>query len=399
MKNNVTLINSNQKNTNLKKEDALLKDTLYESEIKYNILAEMAQDYIFIVTAEGLVEYVNKFAASQIHKNPSELIGQSLSNIFHGELYQRQIKNIQQVILTQTPIEVETESFFSNHIVWLNTRLSPIFNEQNTVTSVLGISRDITHKKIIQESLISNKNELELLVKQRTFELEKINYKLKKEITDHHKTEELLKQQLNEKLVLLKEIHHRVKNNMQVIISLLNLQASTIKDKKMLGIYKESQNRIKSMALIHEKLYQSKDLTHIDFSEYIISLTNHLSLTYLNEDKNIDISSQSERVSLEIDSIISIGLIINELVSNSIKYAFTNKKNGKIKISLEKIKENELHLCISDNGKGIPAEINFRNSRTLGLQLVCSLTEQIGGDINLNNKNGTKFCIKFPYIK
>jgi len=184
---------------------------------------------------------------------------------------------------------------------------------------------------------------------------------------------------------------------MQVIISLLNLQASSIEDDKMQEIYRESQNRIKSMALIHEKLYQSKDLTHINFSEYVNSLANYLTQTYHTGKLQIEVVTKTQDIPLEFDTVISLGLIINELVSNSMKYAFDEQEKGKIEISLKKVKGNQLYFYICDNGKGIPKHIDFRNTKSLGLQLVCSLTEQIGGAINMTNHKGTSYRILFPY--
>jgi len=198
-----------------------------------------------------------------------------------------------------------------------------------------------------------------------------------------------------EKEILIKEIHHRVKNNMQVIISLLNLQAATIDDTKIHELYRESQNRIKSMALIHEKLYQSKDLSHIDFSEYVNSLTSFLSHSYLSGGRTVEISTKTQKTPLEYDTVISLGLIINELVSNSMKYAFNGQRHGKIEISLKKEKNNLLNLRVSDNGIGFPEQIDFRDTKSLGLQLVCSLSEQIGGNISMCNKKGTQFYIQF----
>jgi two-component sensor histidine kinase len=262
-----------------------------------------------------------------------------------------------------------------------------------------AIMRNITERKRAENMLLEYQEELESLVKRRTHQLEKAISDLKKENSERLHTEELLKFQLKEKVILLKEIHHRVKNNMQVIISLLNLQAANIDDHKMLELYQESQNRIKSMALIHEKLYQSKDLTHIDFSEYVNSLTNYLAHGFLTEDHKIEIKTKSQNIPLEYDIVIALGLIINELVSNSMKYAFKGCKKGKVEISLRKIRGNFLQLCVADNGKGIPKQINFRNTKSLGLQLVCSLTEQIGGSISMTNTAGTKFCIQFPYTK
>lgn len=262
--------------------------------------------------------------------------------------------------------------------------------------SYQAIMRNVTERKRAEGILLKYQNELEHLVRQRTRELETAYTRLKKENAEKLKTEKQITLQLKEKEILLKEIHHRVKNNMQVIISLLNLQAANIGDDSMLELYKESQNRIKSMALIHEKLYQSKDLTHIDFPEYVGSLAGYLAQTYLTQSCSVEIATKAPNIPLEYDLVITLGLIVNELVSNSLKYAFEGMDYGRIEISLKKIPGRHLRLCVADNGKGFPDEINFRNVKSLGLQLVCSLTEQIGGSISMNNHVGTKFCILFP---
>ncbi|MFQ6041306.1 MAG: histidine kinase dimerization/phosphoacceptor domain -containing protein [Candidatus Poribacteria bacterium] len=208
-------------------------------------------------------------------------------------------------------------------------------------------------------------------------------------------TEEQIKTSLQEKEVLLKEIHHRVKNNMQVIVSLLNLQRRYIKDEKYGEMFRESQNRIRSMALIHEKLYQSENLTNIDFAEYIRSLASTLFQTYEAYGK-IALKMNIEDISLSIDSAIPCGLILNELVSNSLKYAFPEGKEGEIKIILRSADENEIELIVSDNGVGIPEDVDIKNTESLGLQLVATLTEnQLDGEMQLNRTEGTEFRIKF----
>jgi two-component sensor histidine kinase len=205
---------------------------------------------------------------------------------------------------------------------------------------------------------------------------------------------------LKEKEVLLREIHHRVKNNMQVVSSLLKLQSSYIKDKQYVEMFKESQNRIKSMALIHEKLYQVKDLARIDFNDYIRNLANGLFRSYRVGNGRISLKVDAEGVSLGVDTAIPCGLIINELVSNSLKYAFTDGREGKIEIILRAIDETEMELIVSDNGVGISEDLDFKNTKSLGLQLVATLVEdQLHGRIELNRAAGTEFRIKFKEIK
>ncbi len=209
------------------------------------------------------------------------------------------------------------------------------------------------------------------------------------------RAEEQLKASLQEKEVLLKEIHHRVKNNLQIISSLLNLQSEYIQEKQYLELFKISQNRIKSMALIHEKLYQSKDLARIEFSEYIRDLVASLFCSYEIKSNAIALKIDADEVFLGIDVAIPCGLILNELVLNSLKHAFSNCDSGEIHIQLYSNKENDFIFIISDNGIGFPQKIDFRNTESLGLQLVNTLTNQLGGTIELNGKDGTEFKITF----
>lgn len=239
--------------------------------------------------------------------------------------------------------------------------LSPIFNEDGSVSEVSGMAHDITEKMIAEKEL---------------------------------------KNSLKEKEILLKEVHHRVKNNLQVISSILNLQSSYIHDEKILTILKESQNRIKSMAFIHESLYQTNDFSQINFSEYVVNLSKNLVHSYLVNNELIELKLDINKVSLNLDLSIPCGLIINELVSNALKYAFPeNRKNeGYILISLKTDKEN-IYLSIADNGVGLPKNLDFRNTESLGLQLVTTLVEQINGTITQENTTGTTYNIIFKHTQ
>ena len=215
-------------------------------------------------------------------------------------------------------------------------------------------------------------------------------------ITERKKAEEQIKVSLKEKEILLREIHHRVKNNMQVITSLLRLQSDTIKDQQYADMFRESQERIRSMALIHEKLYQSKEFGNIDFDGYLRTLINDLFISYGASPDKISIKIKTNDLSLELDYAIPCGLITNELVSNSLKYAFPGDGKGEINIKLRSVAENEMELTVSDNGIGIPEEFDFRTTESLGLDLVKVLAEhQLGGRIEMNGTGGTRFSIRF----
>jgi PAS domain S-box-containing protein len=216
------------------------------------------------------------------------------------------------------------------------------------------------------------------------------------DITAHKRADEAMRAALKEKETLLKEIHHRVKNNLQIISSLLNLQSAYIKDPQALAIYRESQNRVRSMALIHGILYQSKNLAEIDFGEYIRSLTATLFRSYGVACDAVSLTADVQQVVLDMDSAIPCGLIINELVSNALKHAFPENRRGHVRIDLHARPDGWLTLRVADDGVGIPEGIDFRNTRSLGLQIVCTLTDQLGGTILLDRKRGTEFRIIFP---
>jgi two-component sensor histidine kinase len=202
--------------------------------------------------------------------------------------------------------------------------------------------------------------------------------------------------------VLLKEIHHRVKNNLQIISSLLYLQSRQIEDEPTLDMFIQGQNRVKSMALVHEKLYQSQDLTRIDFAEYIRSLTGYLFQSYDANTRGVHLNIAIDHIFLGVDTAIPCGLIINELVSNALKYAFPSPGEaerelppGEISIQLQVGADNRLTLTVKDNGIGFPPELDFQNTESLGLQLVNNLVNQLDGTIEFKRNNGTIFRVLF----
>ncbi len=220
------------------------------------------------------------------------------------------------------------------------------------------------------------------------------------DITERKQAEEQIRESLKEKEVLLREIHHRVKNNLQIVSSLIEHQSEYIKDKNVIDMLTESQNRILSMSLVHEKLYQSKDLSKIDFNEYINDMVAELIQSYEVNGSKITLNMNIENIPMSIDFAIPCGLIINELVTNSLKHAFPPGTQGEINIAFHSTDQNMLELVVSDNGIGIPKDLDFRKTESLGLHLITTLAEnQLHGKINLNRSKGTEFQIKFRGIK
>jgi PAS domain S-box-containing protein len=245
----------------------------------------------------------------------------------------------------------------SGEMVWVSSTLNPIFKEDKTLRNIVVIDTDITYRKMMEEQV---------------------------------------KESLNEKGLLLKEIHHRVKNNLQIIISLFNLQSSYVKDEEAFKALKEGQDRIKSMALIHERFYQSDGMSKIDFDEYIKRLSETLLQSSNLNPGQIKLQINSDKVSLDIDSAVPCGLIINELVSNSLKHAFNNNgTTGELFIGFNEDDDAKYRLTISDNGSGLPDDFSLESADSLGMQLVLALTDQLDGSVKIDRSKGTKFIIEF----
>jgi two-component sensor histidine kinase len=216
------------------------------------------------------------------------------------------------------------------------------------------------------------------------------------ELTQRRQAEAHLTASLREKEVLLKEVHHRVKNNMQIVSSLLELQSDVIDDATLLAQFRDSQDRIRSMALVHETLYQSQDLARLDLARYIHTLSAQLVRSYRVDPQRITVQIQVEPVILDVDQAIPCGLILNELLSNAFKYAFPQNRTGAVHIALHADTAQQAALVVRDNGIGFPDAIDFRHTESLGLQLVAMLTEQLQGTIALERADGTIFTLTFP---
>jgi PAS domain S-box-containing protein len=215
------------------------------------------------------------------------------------------------------------------------------------------------------------------------------------DITKRKEAEDQIRASLNEKEVLLKEIHHRVKNNLQIISSMLNLQAIQIMDDDLKAVFKESMGRVQSMAIVHEKMYHSKDLSKIGFAEYINDLTRELFSSYGVDPSQIISRVNIEDIKLGVDIAIPCGLIVNELISNSLKHAFPNGEKGEISIDLNRDPDDNFKLMVCDNGKGFPENVDFTEMESLGLRLVNTLVEQLKGTIEMERSEGTRFKIEF----
>jgi two-component sensor histidine kinase len=198
------------------------------------------------------------------------------------------------------------------------------------------------------------------------------------DITEHKQAEEQLQASLHEKEVLLKEIHHRVKNNLQVIATLLYLQFDHLKDPEDVALFEDTQNRVKSMAFVHESLSRTGDLAHFNFADYIKSLTTYLFQSHVAEVSRISLDMELDEIAFDVDTAVPCGLILNELLTNALKYAFPDGRSGNIHITLRAAAE-LVTLSVRDTGIGFPEGVDFRNTGSLGLQLVGMMTSNWGG--------------------
>ncbi|MGB3401650.1 MAG: histidine kinase dimerization/phosphoacceptor domain -containing protein [Microcoleaceae cyanobacterium] len=274
-----------------------------------------------------------------------------------------------------------------------------------TVDLILTVKEAL--KRYTSSQVLEEKNQalkklttsLEQTVTDRTLELTQINTKLQQEIQERNQIETKLKASLQEKEILLKEIHHRVKNNLQIISSLLDFQAATIKDTKLLNLLADSQNRIQSMALIHEHLYQSQNLAQVQFDQYINQLVKHLCFTFDQQLDQITPVIQVNPIQLNLETAIPCGLVVNELVTNAFKHAFPHNQPGIVEIHFYQDDQDILNLIISDNGVGINPKIDPNRGDRLGLRLVKILARQLNATIDFEANSGTTVKLTFTPLK
>jgi PAS domain S-box-containing protein len=340
-----------------KKSEVVLKAS---EEFLENIV-ENTPNMIFLKSPDNLnFEMVNKAGEELLGHSREEVIGKTNYDLFPKDQADFFTQTDREALQKKKLLDIPEETIETKKLdqIILHTKKIPIFNKEGNPQYILGISEDITESKIAEEQV---------------------------------------KKSLGEKEVLLREIHHRVKNNLQIITSLLHLQEVSIDDEELVNILKESESRVNSMAIIHETLYQSPNLTDINFKQYLEKLVYDILYTYGIKKGIIDIQLDIDDINLNIDTAIPLGLIINELITNTVKYAFPQNE-GTITIKLKSL-SNNMEITIADDGIGLPKDINLENPETLGLQLVHSLIGQLDGKLKLNNDNGTEFKIIFKELK
>ena len=321
-------------------------------------------------TDNAVMIFDNQLELEWVNTGFVKLSGYTLSEIKKLKGSSLNVLSTNQAVLTQLEECIrERKSFiYESEIIhkdgtprWASSTLTPIINDRGFLQNIVVIDTDITLRKQMEEQIRAT---------------------------------------LEEKGILLREIHHRVKNNLQIIISLFNLQTSYVQDENAYKALKEGQDRIKSMALIHERFYQSDGLTRLDFDDYVKRLTEHLFQSFRVNKERILLEIKADRISLDIDTAVPCGLIINEIVSNSLKHAFGDDKNGHIRISVTEQEERNYCLVIADDGSGFPHEFTAETADSLGIQLIQALTDQLEGTMNIDTApgKGTTYTINFRRI-
>ena len=326
---------------------------LRQSEADLRSLFEVTSDVMLLLDAKGRYLKIAPTRSDLLYQPSAHLLGRTLHEVFAPAEADRFLAMIHQALSTQTILSAEYSLSIENREVWFAANISPISADQ-----VLLISHDISARK---------------------------------------QAEAKLNQSLREKEVLLQEIHHRVKNNLQIMSSLLDLQALHLSDPAIQTVFQQSRDRIRAMALLHETLYQSQDLSHINMVEYINSLTNHLFQVHRSH-RNIALQLNINAISLDIDQAMPCGLIINELVTNALKHGFLAHESGTIQVKLVQLVA-RLTLTVCNNGMALPAQLDLLTTKTLGFKLVNSLVQQLGGTLTYDRTTPVTFTVQFFYPK
>ena len=365
-----------------------------EAELRYSARLQLyiesldlASDCVLIADADKKLMYANHATARILGVAPEDAVGKSISKLLFTA--SDDVRKSTEGLHSEGRWHGEVNSRSGLLVVTTDVTIAAVRDARDNVTAYVCIARDVTQRKRTESELADHRRNLEVLVADRTQALER-------EIAETMLVQRELANSLREKELLLKELHHRVKNNMQVISSLLSIQAETTGNEQLAELLGESQQRIKSMALIHENLYQSEDLLEIDFDDYIRMLAGSLRHLYEVPGVAVSLDIRVTNVSLDIDSAVPCGLIINELISNSLKHGFVGRQGiGTIVVKFSQV-EGRYVLHIRDDGIGLPAGFDVHAALTMGMEIVSILTQQLDGEITFESNGGARFEVSFP---
>jgi PAS domain S-box-containing protein len=364
------------------REQLQAREEIERSEARYRNLVEKAGIAILIDDRNGFFRYFNKRFADLFGYTMKEMEKQAIQTLVHPEdlgwimnYHKSRFKG------ERAPHRYEFRGVRKDgSTIHLEIDVTAL-RERGRVVGTRSYIWDISERRKIEEQLRKAQGELEIRVQERTEDLVHAN--------------EALQTALAEKEVLLREIHHRVKNNLQVISSILNLQSRHADDRHTRDVLEESRSRIQSMTMVYEQLYQAEDLSRIDFRKYVRNLTAALHASHHANHGAIRLNTDIDDFQLDLGTAIPCGLIISELVLNALKYAFPGNGEGAIDVAFRAGKRMECTLVVKDNGVGLPDDLNFDSANTLGLQLVRALVDQLEGSIKVVRDKGTRFIIRF----
>ncbi len=357
----------------------------------YELMLGHMSEGILEVTGDGDVTYANAMAISLLGISEQHLLGSQILTLFAKADRDRIQKCFEGS--PQEPSSIGDDQPLSVGARFVALTVVPVPEEASPWFIV--IVTDVTERHKAREQLQRAHDELGRRVRDRTAALTLANKRLGAEIGERKRAEKLLRASLEQKELLLREVHHRVKNNLQIISSLIKLPLRHSKLSPLAGIVQETQNRIRSIWLIHEKLYLSENLQIVDFSEYVRTLTQNLFESYSVKREQVGLEFDCDAVTLDIDTAVPCGLIVNEVVSNSIRHAFPDGRHGVVAISLKRTDSGGCRLTVRDNGVGLPPEADPESRKTLGISIVEALVRQIHGSMRWDRDHGTSFSVEF----
>ena len=317
---------------------------------------DSAEDIIFIMDKDYRFLLFNQAAERYFGLSPAEVVGKCLDEVYPLESWPQAKEGFDRVLRGEI-VREDVHLDFRGKKMILSVTEVPLRNEAGEIYGLCGIAREVSQRVELEKALESS---------------------------------------LKEKEALLREIHHRVKNNMQIISSLLNLQAYHLQNPELTAILKDCQNRIRSMAIIHEHLYKSTNLARINFADYLNRLVVHLYNAHHQSQEKVQLETELEPVELDIGTAIPLGLLASELISNSFKHAFPGERSGRVRIIFKALVPSGFKLEISDDGVGLPENFTFDSGRTFGMQLVDLLKDQIGARLEVDRTSGARFVITAP---